>query len=499
MNLNRYISTAKHALVFGIGNVLSRAVAFILIPIYTSYFSPSEYGISSLISSTYSILHLLLLLGLSTAIYKYYFDQTTQNNQIKTITTATIFLATESILFCIIGYFLTPFLSQLILGSKEYVDLIYLMILSLGFTNLQIIPLSLLRAQKKSTKYIIYSFFNSLLNISLSIIFIVVLELGILGLLLAQTITGFTFMIIGLIISREYIKFSAFDSSTLKRLLSYGAPLIITGLMSFVLIQSDRFLINFFLDVSDVGYYSPAYAIGTIINFIFVQPFQLIWLPSVFDSYQKQGSTSYYRNMLTYYFLIVSWFTLGLSVFSKEILLMFTSPIYQWVYVLIPWIAYAYLFYGLYMVVNIGFYVKGKTSNIIKIIMPAAIINILINILLLPIIGVYGGAIATLIAYVALFFLALYFNRKIMPIDYQWRRIIFIAVINLIILLITFIPIKNLFVHIIIKLILLISYWLILFFCNFFSTEEKTKIFETYQFLINKFTSLNKRKTNKRN
>lgn len=95
MKLNRYFETVKHSFVFGLGNLANNLIGFILLPVFTTYLSPTEYGISSLLSSTSSLIHLIALMGLSTSIYKYFFAAKEIDEKKRVITSAMVFLVIE--------------------------------------------------------------------------------------------------------------------------------------------------------------------------------------------------------------------------------------------------------------------------------------------------------------------------------------------------------------------------------------------------------------------
>jgi O-antigen/teichoic acid export membrane protein len=470
---NRYLETAKHTLVFSLGNLGNKLIAFVLLPIYTSYFSPADYGLLALISTTSSLLHILLAMGLSTSIYKGYFSADT-DKQRKSVTSSSLFwLLGTGVLFLALIWPFAPFLANVLLDNADYAPHLKWMFATVVLRNVQMLAFSILRAQKRSWAYAGLSIANFLIGALLTIYFVVTLRQGVLGSLIASFITALLLALVGLILSSRDLRVD-FSWQTTRNLLVYGSPLIVSGISSFILGQVDRYFLKIYSTMEQVGLYSLSYQIGMIINELIVQPFQLIWLPMVFESERQHNNQEFFSGALTYFCLFTSWIALGLSLFSKELLELVSAPAYHEAYRLVPWIAYTYILYGGYMVINIGIYLKNKTHYTIWIVGSAAVSNILLNFLLIPQLSSLGAAIATFISYIILFGISRYINSRLLNIHYQWRRLIKLLVINIVLVVMgnIYSP-ANLGLALLYKAGLsVLVFWALLFACRFFTREE---------------------------
>jgi len=214
------------------------------------------------------------------------------------------------------------------------------------------------------------------------------------------------------LVSPSYINF--------RKYLSFSLPLVPSHTADWATNSSDKYIIGFFLGKAWVGYYGPSYSLGSIIRFFDV-PFTFLITTTLSKEHDK-GNDEEVRNILSYslkYFLtfaIPSF--IGLSILSKQILILLTTPeIAEKGYFITPIIALSYLFYGSYAFSMRYFLFEHKTSFVGKIWVAAAVINILLNILIIPYIGIIGAALTTLIAYAfILFVVELYsvglFNQK---------------------------------------------------------------------------------------
>ncbi|MCD6519367.1 MAG: oligosaccharide flippase family protein [Anaerolineae bacterium] len=467
----RYLETAKHALIFGLGNMATKALGFLLLPLYTSFLSPAQYGALAIVNVTSSLLAILLGMGLRTALFKYYFVSEEREFKRIVMSSALFWLLGVGILALCILWPTAPLLAQSLLGDHSRSIYFQLMAVTLVFSGLRTVPFAIFRAEKKSTQYVLFSIASFLLATSLNIYFIVRLHMGVIGILSASLITSAVSALAGIIVCRKYLAWR-FSWHVMKDILKFGLPLVPAGLGSFFLIQSDRYFLKFLSTMSQVGLYSLGLQFGMVINLFFVQPFQLIWLPTAFEMQHRPNAKTFYGGILTYFVLIASWAALGVSLLSKEAIAIMTTPKYHPAHAIVPWISFAYVFYGAYMVVNIGIYLRERTSLAGWLVGASALANMGLNLLLIPRIAGQGAALATFAAYALLFVISLGVNRRIYPVSYEWNRLGKLAIITLLLLIAGKALSTGLFLSLAIKGLLLLGFWPILYLFKFFKPEE---------------------------
>lgn len=466
-----YLDTAKHALIFGLGNLGNRVLAFVLLPIYTSYLSTADYGLLAITAVTSSLLSIALTMGLSTSIFKEYFLDDAVDRRKTVVSTALLWLCASGFLVTVALWPLAPTLALVLFGTQKYALYLRLLLLTVPFAAIQSIPLAVFRAQRKSWQYAALSLASFSVGAMLNIYFVAFAGLGVLGILVASLITAVVFAATGILLCRHELVLSL-SPSILTALLRYGLPLVPSTLGSFVLVQSDRYFLQHFSTMSSVGLYSLAYQFGVMINVLLVQPFQLIWLPTVFEARSRADAKQFYEGMLTHFVLFASWVALALSLLGREVIAWITTPAFHGAYKTIPWIAYAYVVYGGYMVVNIGIYLKSRTSYAIWILGGAACANVALNLLLIPPLGALGAALATLFSYIILFLLSWQVNRRIFALQYQWGRILKVVLVVLVLLGAGGFAPDNRVVSVFMKCVLLVAFWFLLVAVGFFTRDE---------------------------
>lgn len=471
MKKSKYLETAKQAFVFGLGSLSNKLIGFLLLPLYTSRLSTTDYGILSILGTTSSLIGSILKMGLSTSTFKHYFATDDFSKRRIIVSTALIWLIAINALFALFVSWSSPFLSWILLGDTETSIYINLMVITLVFDVTATIPMAILRSQKRAKAYSVLSVVTFTLGTLLSIYFVAIVERGVLGVLTASLLASFFSSVAGLILCHKSFAWE-FSFSTLRSLLHFGIPLIPSALSSFALSQADRYFLRYFSTLSQTGLYSLGFRFGVFINLFVVQPFQMIWLPMAFEMDGRPNAKEYYSRIFTYVLLIATWVALGVSLLGREAIFIMTDPSYHIAYRVIPWIALAYVFYAAYMTVNIGIYLKNKTHWAMWIVGGAALFNIGVNFILIPEWGMMGAGVATLLSYMFLFLVALWVNRRIYPIEYEWGRIAKLSIISAFVLGIGWLVPQSILIAVAIKVLLLISFWGILLAWQFFSSQE---------------------------
>lgn len=305
--------------------------------------------------------------------------------------------------FAIVYFFKNP-LSYLIKFPENWLPIIAVVALSQFFFTLTI---TLWRVEQKPLPYGIFQILQTILNVSLSLIFVVALGWQWQGRLLGIIITSITFAFVGafIIYKRKYISFS-FNKGYVKDALFFGVPLIPHALGGWITTSIDRIFINSMVSVAATGIYVVGYQVGMIIGLL-ATSFNQTWSPFLFEKLKEnKHSTKVKIVKFTYlYFIGIIVLALMLSFFAPPFLRFFVGKSFHSAYKYVLWIALSYAFNGMYfMVVNYIFYVK-KTYILAWITFLSAVINIILNCFLIKINGAIGAAQATTITFFISFIL----------------------------------------------------------------------------------------------
>lgn len=395
-------------------NVLNAGVPFILLPILTTYLSPSDYGLLSLIQLLMVVSLPIVLMnvhGLITIEYsKLPFEKF--KNLVSTIIWIPIlgFLFLEFIFFLfeqyIIQYFHIP---------TEYIYYIPIFILFQVVPT--IIPI-IFQAKKEILNFGKYKIAMTVINILLSLFLIILYQYGWEGRLYGIVGSFFLFSIIGLIIlyKLDLLKF-IIDKQFLQDALSYGLPLIPHSISVSLLAMSDRIFLSSMTTVEAVGLYAVAFQISSITMIIFTSINQA-WVPNFYEILNSKPTLNIKKS------LVLNTYKIMLVMFILTIVFILVSPIIFHLFInerysesenLIYIIAFAFMFKGFYfMVTNYIFYVK-KTYLLSYITVSSVIVISLLNYILIGKFAIYGAAYAMLISNIVFFIIVWYFANKIYP------------------------------------------------------------------------------------
>ncbi len=415
-------SVARHFFVYGVGRILGRVVSFALIPFYTHYLLPSDYGTLEMIEVTVYLVGTFLGAGLTHATLRYYFESEDASYRRTVVSTA--LLSVLFVCFVLGGALalISPVVSDAVFQSQEYSRLLRLALISLTATVVAETPLVFIRAREKSVLYTIISLSRMVLNLSLNILFIAKYGMGVQGVILGGLITE---ACLGLTLSIYTIKSVgiSFSRARLKEMLWYGLPYIPGGFVVSILLVSDRFVLQRFTDLTQVGLYALGYKFGLVIGAMVTDPFFLIWRPKMFAIAKREDASEIYGRMLTYFLFLELFIALGISAGVKDVIAIMADPKYHSAYQITPLIVLAYVMGGVYYHAQVGILLAKKTKYILYIQIVGAIAGVGLNLALIPLVGAWGAATATLFAWTLLTFLAYRISQRFLHVDFEFGRI----------------------------------------------------------------------------
>ena len=396
----------------GITNLLVSLSGIILLPILTKNIPIEEYGIWVQISVTIGLIPAVVMLGLPFTMVRF-LAAAKKKEEIQEgfYSIAFIVLFTSAI-----ASFLLFLLSKPIAASLLDNNLTIARILSLivFIECLNGLLLNFFRTFQQIKTYSIFLFIRTWLNVAL-VAYFVLSGYGIFGAVMGLLISSsFVFLIMAsLIISEIGIIIPKFTH--IREYLSFGIPTVPGNLSVWIVNSSDRYVIGIFLGTAFVGYYSPGYTLGNIIN-MFMAPLAFM-LPMVLSKYYDENNMNGVKTVLKYslkYFLLLAIPSVfGLSLLSKPILTILSTPeIASQGYLITPFVALSALLFGAYAVIVQIIILEKKTKITGAIWIIAAILNLGLNIIVVPYIGILGAAITTLTAFAFAFILTSFYSFK---------------------------------------------------------------------------------------
>jgi O-antigen/teichoic acid export membrane protein len=309
-------------------------------------------------------------------------------------------------------------------------------------------------------------------TILFTIYFVVIRELHVLGILYGDLIGASMVLLCSLFFLRNYLV-RRFSPAILKQMLRFGMPLVPAMLAFWVLRVSDRYFLQHYSSTHEVGLYAMGVRFAFILELLFYAPFNNNWPAVYFRVAKQENAREEFSSIFTYFLLVICFFALAISIFSRPAIHIMTTTAFYDAYEVVPILILATIFLGIYTNVTVGVGITGKTEYHAGIVMIAALVNIALNFLLIPLYGMLGAALATVIAYGVKMVVGYVVGMKLYPIRYDFSRLIKItAAFCVPFVAHGLLASDSLFLEITLDFGLLASYLLLLVAFRFFSLGE---------------------------
>ncbi|MHB2155799.1 oligosaccharide flippase family protein [Calditrichota bacterium GD2] len=454
---------AKNSAIYSLGNVSSKLVGFILLPIYTQYLTISDYGILTILEISGQFLSSVLSMGLYFSLNRWYWDPDYREKQDILFFNVVSALMVVGLSILFILFLSADGLSQLLFSSHDYTYYIRLLLFSVFLNIISRAVLNLMRIQEKALLYSIANLIRFSVNLLLTVYFVAGLKRNVAGIYEAQ-VCGF---IIFFVVIAKYLFQNLkikFDFPLFKEMFIFGFPMIFTSISGIILSLTDRYSLRFLSTMGEVGVYSFGFKISNSLKVFLGQ--SIIWAltPIMYKVMKDASARQFYSKTLNYFTFLLTLAVLIISLFSREIIeLIAMDPEYYRAYQIVPIVAYAILFDLLKNVSAIGINIAKKTRTTAIIITFVALFNIGLNFILIPHYQAVGAGIATLISQFIAFAAITWFGQKYFTIPYEYGKLSLMIILGAGILVISTLFNNYILVHrLIIKTALSMTFPLIL-------------------------------------
>jgi O-antigen/teichoic acid export membrane protein len=433
-------STFKHASIYAAVSILEKAVGFIMLPFYAHLLGAEGYGILGMIEVFTSILDVLVTFGIASAINRFYFERTSEEDRKTFISTAVLTMLLFSVITCLPCFFLNKPISLLAFGSKDFGIYIILAAISFMANATTYSGQQYLLINQKSILIATLSILRLVLGLFLNIYLIVILRMGVIGVLYSQLITSVINSLFYQIyaLSRTGIHFKKKDSLEILR---FSLPLLPGYLAVFVRSNADKVILRSLLGLSKLGVYSIVMKFSVLIGLFVFQPFMKTWIPKRMEICNTPRGPQTISKMVTIHLSLMLFAGLILAI-ELPMLLEILTPMEFWVPSIVGFIAvFSRVSLNSYYHFMFGLLYGKKTFKISIIQITVALISIPMYWLLIRNYSITGAFLAALIAFVLQSGLAWYLSRPYYNILYEWRKI-FLATAFAFVLFIVISPIS---------------------------------------------------------
>ena len=388
----------ENFLVYGIGGIISKIIPFVMVPVVTRLVpSPEYFGLSDLSGTITSFCCALSIFGMYDAMFRMFFEKEEREYKKNVCSTTLLFCLTLSFCVFILMILLRRSIAQFFFRNQEYAYLIYITATAtlVGATNGIISAPT--RMQNKRKIFLVTNALSPIISYTISI---PLLLRGhyLIALLLGGMISSITMETIFWILNRSWFDFRKFDVKLLKQMLLIAVPLVPNFIIYWIFNSSDRVMIANLLDVTQVGIYSVGSKLGHASQLIYTA-FAGGWQYFAFST-MNEGDQVKTNSLVFEYLGIISFLcTMFICIISRPLYAFLFPPEYMAGYIISPYLFLAPLLQMLFQVAANQFLVVKNTWPNMLILFSGAVLNVLLNLLLIPAIGIEGAALATLAGY----------------------------------------------------------------------------------------------------
>lgn len=476
-------SFLKQATIYSVSNIVNKAITIFLLPLYTHFLSPTEYGMFDFILLTINLINLTIALEIHQAIARFYAEWQMHKRKIY-LSTALFFTLFVYSSFSLFVFLFKDTISELILGDRLHSRIIVYSIGMMWSSGIYYFAQSQLRWQMKSQQFAFSTFIFTITTFLSSLFFVRVQNFGLIGVINGITV-GNTFGLITAILYSRNSYGLLFGWRKLLSMLKFSSPLVISSVSIFLLMYIDRIMIKNFLSFKDLGLFGIAYKFSSILSFLSLGVNNAI-LPLIYNNHKEINASLQISKILNLYiffsFLIMSF----ISLFSKELILIFTTNQYLEATLIIPLLILITIISSISNFIP-GLFIAKKTKLIAFINSMVAIFSLVANYFLIPKIGLLGSCYANIFAFTIGLTINYFVGQKYYPIYMDFVKIFKILFFSFLLIgLSMFGEGYYFFSNLLFKLTLIIFYLVICFIEFYSKVIVINKLETTFKYIFRK-------------
>lgn len=422
MLMNRYKKLAFNSIIFAIGNLGSKLISLILVPLYTYYLTTSQYGSVDLLTTTLSFVLPIFTVSIYDAVLRFVMD--------KSYDKATIL--NNALLLTLIGYALAWLLFPVfhaIFPFRNYLIFFYVMLLT---SSVNSSLMQFIRANNQIMLFACIGIVSSVVILLGNVFLLVHFHLGVPGYLMSLIAADIVSILIVVAFGRilRFLSFAHIRKKLIQEMVVYSAPLIPNALMWWVMGVSDRYIITFMIGVGANGLYAVANKIPSIISMINTIFFQA-WQMSAIEEARSESKSGFYSNVFNILSMVLLVSTSGLLIFLKPIIHLVIAPEFypSWQYV--PFLLLGVVFSSFSGFLGTNYIAAKNTAGVFRTSIIGAIVDVGVNFALIPFIGTNGASLSTMLSFLVIWLLRAWETRSFVQIHVALKSFISSLVIIL--------------------------------------------------------------------
>jgi O-antigen/teichoic acid export membrane protein len=421
----------KEASLYSLSSLLARGFSFITVPVFTRILSPADYGALDLLSYVAVLAPLMIGCALDQAVGRFYLDADIAPEERRRIASTGLFYNLGA--FALVGLLLAPAADSIAngwLAGQVGPGTVRIVLLFMWIQSIFYITNNQLRYMFRAKAFALSNVGNTVLSTAASLVFIVWLDLGVAGAFLGQALGQLVFSMVSIYLARDCYRI-VFDPALLRRMLVYSLPLVPGTLAFFVMQYVDRYILNEMRGLAEVGIYGMGARIASLVN-LFLMGFQSAWYPHVMAAFREPGAPERFRRVFEVYVVVTVALLVLLSLFGHEILLLLTTPEFAQGYVVVPPLVLGAVMATIANYFSYGIQIAEKNHYRMWLNLGALVFTVTMNLLLVPVLGALGAALANAGSFVLLALASLAVSQRFYRVPYAWSRVLPVLAVGIV-------------------------------------------------------------------
>lgn len=410
----------RDSAIYGAASILSRGLSLLVLPIYTRVLGPADFGALDMIMTFGALANLVVAFEVSQGLARYWPDCETAREKKRLASSVWWFSIAMYSLFLVCALCWADWINKYLLGEVRLVPVLRIGIVFVCFNGIFSLLQNQFRWELRSKDYAVISLIYSFLTLGLGAFFSYGLGLGLMGILWGQTAATAISLGVAWWKLRESFLFEI-DFEYLRRMLNFSIPLVPSALATFISLYINRLTLNAMGSLGDVGLFGIGNRIASIITLLIIG-IQGALTPLIYLHYQDPNTPKNLAKLLEWFLALALLGCLFLGLFSQEILAIFATNAYRPGAALVVFLAPALLLTQMYIFAP-GMAIKKKTYWQLGITVVTALVSTALNIILVPLWGALGAAMATLAAAIVFLGLWVCVSQRLYPVPFRWKSI----------------------------------------------------------------------------
>jgi len=414
--------------IYGLGDVATTLVGFLLLPVFTRILSPAEYGVWGLLLTVELVAKIVFRWGVDAAFMRFYYDCADHEARRRLASTIFLFLLVLNGAILAIALAGAPLLARHLFGVAGHTLTLRIVLVYTFVGSFFFFPFHLLRMRGEAWRFSALTFSRSAATILLRVLLIVWARWGVPGVVSADLVVTLAFAIV---LARRFAPYIGpiFDASLLRGVLRFGLPRVPHGVAQQVIGPgTDAYLLGLFLReppaaaLARIGTYWTGASLGLALK-LFLSAFEYAWAPFYFETMKEKDAKRTFAGITTYGISVLVLLAAGLSAIATDLVRLMMAPAFHEAARVVPWLTIAVVFQGVYLLTSIGLNITKHTEYYPVCTALAAVTNVTANAVLIPRFGFIAAAWSSVIAYGVLAVTAYACSQRFYPTRYEWRRI----------------------------------------------------------------------------